>query len=335
MFRPAVVLILALAAFTTAGAQEDSLAQLGPVLEQARLFSATQGDRLWPGYGEAPFGFLLVGEERDILICQQPSPAGFVPDGIDAATGCTRETRPRTGLPADLLAAMPMFGDDETIVMGTPKTTGRSRAEWVRTILHEHFHQYQATFPDYFQRTNGLGLQGGTSGGQWMLDYPFPYSDPRVSAAYAVASNALADAVASRGKSDFLPVFDRYLTARKAFETSVTSRDWRYLEFEFWQEGMARWTEITLGERYPDAAVREASLALLARTLAKLRNPDLKAQGRELVYPYGAGEAMLMEACGSAWRKGYPRVLSLGGLLAEARTTCASEVSRPSGQRSG
>ena len=209
--------------------------------------------------------------------------------------------------------------------MGTPQTTGRSPAEWLRTILHEHFHQYQATFPRYFERANGLGLQGDQPGGQWMLDYPFPYSNPNAGAAYAAASSALADAVAARGKPDFLSSFDKYLVARRDFEATVSPRDWRYLEFELWPEGIARWTEITLGELYPDPKVRQVSAALRARALEKLRAPDLKAQGRELAYPYGAGEAMLMEACGSSWRETYANVLSTGVLLYATRKSCVGQ----------
>ena len=36
----------------------------------------------------------------------------------------------------------------------------------------------------------------------------------------------------------------------------------------------------------------------------------------------GAGEAMLLEACGPGWRAHYPRLLALGPLLEEAGRSC-------------
>ena len=49
--------------------------------------------------------------------------------------------------------------------------------------------------------------------------------------------------------------------------------------------------------------------------LAALAAPDLAGQQRVAVYPMGAGEAMLLEACGPRWRDLYPAVLSLGPLF--------------------
>ena len=53
--------------------------------------------------------------------------------------------------------------------------------------------------------------------------------------------------------------------------------------------------------------------------------PD--AEGRWAVddgssYPYGAGEAMLLEACGPAWRREYPKQLALGPLFEAASRHC-------------
>lgn len=222
------------------------------------------------------------------------------------------------------LAAMPLLGPPATIVMGTPQSTGRSKGDWLRTILHEHFHQWQWSQPGHYGRVDSLDLKGGDETGMWMLNFAFPYESVAADGAYARASEALADALELRGKPGFLAQFDRYLVARQLFARSVTPRDWRYLEFQLWQEGSARWTEIQLGKMYPDKAVREAALALEKSTLAEMRAPDLKKQKRELAYPFGAGEAMLMAACGSSWREAYPTALGHGPLLAKARKSCPS-----------
>jgi len=296
--------------------------RLGPMLSQVRKFAAGEGDRLWPGYGAAPFEFLLVEATGETLLCRLQMPPGFVSAGQDETTGCPRHVRARTPLPDTLLAAMPLFGPPPTIVMGTPETTDRTQADWLRTILHEHFHQWQFSLPDYFARIDALDLKGGDETGMWALNYAFPYDRADVVRAQAAASNALADAVAARGTREFFPRFDAYLAKRWAFEAAAGVNNWRYIEFQLWQEGVARWTEIRLGRVFPDDGVANGSAVLEQRTLAGLRSPDLAGQRREFVYAYGAAEAMLMEACGPNWRARYPSSLAIGPLLNEARATC-------------
>lgn len=317
-----------LAALLAAAPAPEPPVTIGPSLAQARAFGASTGESLWPGYGSAPFGFLLLQSGGETLLCRESAPEGFTAEGKEPATGCTRYGRGRTQLPAGLLAAMPIFGPPADIVMGTPEATGRTQGAWLRTILHEHFHQWQWALPGHFARVDTLDLKGDDKTGMWMLNFPFPYDDAGVAAAYTAASNALADALERRGTPSFGAAFDRYLAARRRFEASVSARDWRYLDFQLWQEGVARWTEIQLGKTYPDRAVREAAAELERATLADLRKPDLKRQRRELAYPYGAAEAMLMSECGPAWRKAYPAVLATSGLLALARKSCPASRRR-------
>jgi hypothetical protein len=318
------LLALAVAAAMASAAAPPPVIEIGPHLAQVREFSVAEGDKVWPGYGEAPFGFLLVTNKQESLLCRDIVPQGFKPAGRDKATGCARFTRPRTGLPANLLAAMPLFGLPSVIVMGTPEATGRTEANWVRTILHEHFHQWQYELPGYFDRLKALDLHGGDETGMWILNYAFPYKDPAVAAAFGLASNALADAVAARGTPQFGSAFDSYLGARQALEASAGEDHWRYMEFQLWQEGVARWTEIRLGKWYPRQDVRDSAARLEEPTLAELRAPNLPDRKRVAFYAYGAAEAMLLQACGHRWRADYPNQLSLGPLLAAARTHCAA-----------
>jgi hypothetical protein len=237
-------------------------------------------------------------------------------------TGCSSGTRPRSGLPDNLLAAMPVFGAPSTIVMGSAKATGRSEADWTRTILHEHFHQWQDALPNFYPRIAALDLSGGDETGMWMLNFLFPYSDPATVTAFAKASRALGEALDARGKRNFRKALGRYLTERRDLAKTVGTRNWRYAEFELWKEGVARWTEIDLGKRYPDKGVRESALALERQTRDWLDKPDIAGLGREFVYPYGAAEAMLLESCGAGWRRDYPSLFSLGPMLERAMRTC-------------
>ena len=293
----------------------DPLAELGPSLARARDFVRHHGDELWPGYATAPFGFLLLGSKREVLLCERARPPGFTDAGTDPATGCRAYWRSRGDLPANLLAAMPAVGDEATIVMGTPASTGRTRAAWIATMLHEHFHQWLTSRPGYDQLTTKLGLAGDDKTGMWMLNYAFPYDDPAVGKLHAITSRALADALAARRTRAFGEALDRYLADRAAFQASVPTAAWRYFEFQLWQEGVARWTEIALGERYPDAAVRESTRKLREAIIVDLRAPDLKRDRRVAVYGLGAGEAMLLEACSINWRVDYLRQPSMGPLL--------------------
>lgn len=321
-----IAALLGPAAFCLIAAQApDPVDAIGPHLAQIRTFSLGEGEKVWPRYGTAPFGFLLVTDKRESLLCRDSVPAGFTLAGSDDATGCKRYSRPSAGLPDNLLAAMPIFGPPAVIVMGTPQSTGRSEASWVRTILHEHFHQWQYDLPDYFSRIQALNLHGGDETGMWALNYAFPYDDPAVVAAFDEASSKLADAVAARATPQFASALGNYLEARQALAESAGERNWRYLEFQLWQEGVARWTEIRLGKWYPRQDVRDSSAKLEQATLEALRSPKLAAGKREVVYAHGAAEAMLLQACGTDWRADYPKVLALGPLLQAAATKCAAK----------
>jgi hypothetical protein len=317
-------LSLALSAALAPSASGASGHQIGRKLAEVRAFTRLNGDKVWPGLGAAPFEALIIEEQQETLLCRAVAPKEFRPVTRDPATGCERHVRPRSALPTGLLAAMPLFGPPSTIVMGTPAGTGRSTPEWTRTILHEHFPQWQASLPGYYDRTSALDLTGGDQTGMWMLNFPFPYQDEALGERYAAASQALVEALYLRRTKRFRAALRRYLASRAALAQAAGERNWRYLELQLWQEGVARWTEIELGRRYPDPAVRAASLRLEAETLESLRRPDLAQQGRELAYPLGAGEAMLLEACGPGWRRAYPKLLALGPLLNVAGERCSA-----------
>ena len=317
-----ITLLLAAAALAQGAAPQATAPDVGGHLAEIRAFSSKDGERVWTGYGQAPFGFLLIDAKEETLLCRDTAPDGFEPAGTDAKTGCARYTRPRSNLPDTFLAAMPIFGPPAVIVMGTPASTGRSEASWARTILHEHFHQWQYDLPTYFARTKVLDLHGGDETGMWVLNYAFPYEDAQVVQAFNEASLALSKAVAARGTAQFGSSFDAYLAARKALAAKAGENNWRYLEFQLWQEGVARWTEIQLGKVYPRVDVRESAAKLEAATLQEIAKPDLPGMKREVVYAHGASEAMLLDACWSDWRTEYPKLLSLGLLLEAARKRC-------------
>lgn len=220
--------------------------------------------------------------------------------------------------------------------MGTPQSTGRTEASWVRTILHEHFHQWQCALPDYFDRTKAHDLHDGDESGMWVLNFAFPYEDPVIIAAFANTSAKLSEAVKARGTPEFPSAVGRYVDSRKALAKLAGERNWRYLDFQLWQEGVARWTEIQLGRAYGREDVRESATKLEETTIKALASPDLAGRKREVVYAHGAAEAMLLtrgpsskesnQACvrvmSVAWAAG-----TCSGPATSNATTCESKAS--------
>jgi len=285
-------------------------------LQQAQGIVRKSGDQIWQGYGTAPFGFLFVGSDHEVLLCDVRLPEGFVRLKPNRLTGCSQALGPQSWRKPSFLAAMPAFGPPSLIVMGSPEATGRTFADWTITIFHEHFHQWQAGLPEYYARVSALGLADGDPTGMWMLNYPFPYEDRVVGDAFAVAAAALSAAITADAAS-LAAKRDSYLAAKAVFRTTVSPKDWRYFDFVLWQEGVARWTEIEVAAQSGHPELITAATARRADTIADLQTAKLAEQKRLSAYAFGAGEAMLLERTDPNWRQCYPRQLSMGSLLSQ------------------
>ena len=106
--------------------------------------------------------------------------------------------------------------------------------------------------------------------------------------------------------------------------------DDRYLAFQMWQEGVARYTELAVarfaGARYtptaaftalpdfvPYAAVAER---IESSVLAGLRGNSLERGNRVAFYPAGAAYALMLDRVAPTWRSHYfDRAMSLDALL--------------------
>lgn len=271
------------------------------------------GSKIWPNYDEAPFGLLVTLESREVLFCHGAIADGFSALPSDPITKCDLQERANV-FPKNMLAAMPVINGVSTIVMGTPQSTGRDEASWTRTIFHEHFHQYQSTFNAYYKRLNELNLSNGDTTGMWMLNYPFPYKDATFNSSLSKAAHELHDVVTQHDAS-LQEHVSGYLKARQELEASVSANDWKYLELELWAEGVARWTEIEIALRSDDHEVAASGDWLKQHTISSLLALDAPDSGREIVYPYGAAEAMLLDRCNATWRQDYPAVMSMGALV--------------------
>jgi hypothetical protein len=301
-------------------------------LAEARRLVHRVCDRLWPGWGGTPFPVLVVGDSAEFLVGREGPAEGFSRLGYDSALGGEVWTRPRR-FPPTLLATFPAVGGMPTIVIGSAERTGKSSTAWVLTVLHEHFHQWQYSQPGYYAGVSRLDLAHGDTTGQWMLEYAFPYDSAPVQRAMRSLATALIHALEARpdarGKA-----LQAAIDARDTIRSRLTGADYRYFEFQLWQEGVARFIEYAaaraaaeLGE--PSAAFRslpdyepygraaERAEDGLRRELAQL---DLARDRRVAFYPVGAAMALLLDTTRVDWKQAYARrPFALAALLSNAR----------------
>jgi len=287
-----------------------------PAEDRVRLAEAFRlaehvGDRIWPGWSRVPFAVVLVTGEAEYFVRHGRPPADARPIGKDSLLGSEIYARPRS-FPTDHLATFPIEGISTVVVGQASNTATSSPTDWVVTLLHEHFHQLQEAQPGYFEKVAALGLARGDETGMWMLNFPFPYDSPPVAEAYRAAASALKDAVAGADPKTFL-------AERTKLRAILAPENLRYLDFQLWKEGVARYTQIRVArfaasgyEPLSDFAVLPGfvSYAALARSLdaaisIELAELALPKARRAVVYPFGAGEAILLDRDRPCWREEY------------------------------
>ena len=263
---------------------------------------------VWPGWERTPMPVLLVTDSAEYLVGHPRPTPDFAPLGWDSVLGREVFARSRR-FPPTLLATFPAIDATPTIVVGTAERTGKSSSEWVVTLLHEHFHQWQSSLPDYYGRAEALGLARGDTTGQWMLDYPFPYDSLPVQDAVKALAVSLA-----RGDSR-----ETVARQRQALRRRLSPDDDRYLEFQLWQEGVPRYVEIAAAEAaagvgepseafrrlrdyMPYAEVADRLRGQLDRRLTEL---TLARDRRVSFYSLGGALALLLERSDRTWKDRY------------------------------
>ena len=285
------------------------------IAESIRV-SRLVGDSLWPRWNEIPFALLLVTPKGEFLIGHPRPSQDFAPLGADPGISARVFHRDAV-FPPDLLASFPAVGGIPTIVVGTPEATGKEETAWVLSVLHERFHQLQMSEPDYFEGIAELDLARGDTTGQWMLDYPFPYDDAEVRGRFIDLQSRLLRALELAGTVDFAQRLEAYHEARGRFREALSDEDYRYFQFQLWQEGVARYTELRIaelaaarqgepssvastGEPYPEAAAR-----LRRGILEGLQTSTLSNDRRVAFYSLGAATSLLLDLVAPKWRARY------------------------------
>lgn len=285
------------------------------VREFYRLAGELQ-DKVWAGWSATPAPVLLVTKDAEFLTRHPAPPKEF--EKIDE----DMYARPRQ-FPTALLATFPAFGPPSVIVVGEPETTeAKTSTPWLFVLMHEHFHQLQDAQPGFFAATTGLGLAHGDNTGMWMLNYPFPYDKPELGKSFEQLRDLLLAALTESDKAKFHWAAKQYAAARKKFYAQLSPDDAKYLKFQFWKEGIARYVQIKSAEAAGDyQPTREfagladyqsfESYAKQARndTLNELKKAELAKWKRVVVYSFGACEGLLLDRLNPQWRDAYFRHL--------------------------
>jgi hypothetical protein len=313
---PAGAAALGLALFLGAASPEAPTPRI-PEADRVRLAEAFRlaeaiGDGIWPGWSKVPFAVVLVTPETEFFVRHPAPPSDAKALGWDALLRSDVSARPRT-FPVKLLATFPIEGVSTVVVGQLENTSTTSSTDWVVTLLHEHFHQLQEAQPGYYAKVSALGLARGDATGMWMLNFPFPYETAAVANSYREAAQALRVAL---GGGDA----DPFLAARRRFRETVSGDDLKYLDFQLWKEGIARYTQIRVArfagsERYtPSPAFAALSDFVSYSTLAsdlsealrdELSKRTLAEDRRAVVYPFGGGEGLLLDRLRPCWRDQY------------------------------
>ena len=106
---------------------------------------------------------------------------------------------------------------------------------------------------------------------------------------------------------------------RKDFNASLKPDDYKYLSFQLWKEGTATYTEIQIAKlaaqnykpgkeftKLPDyKPYSEVAAEIENRTIESLKNMSLEKTKREVVYAFGAGEALILDRAEINWKPRY------------------------------
>lgn len=294
--------------------REDKI-RIGEAIKISQFVS----DNIWSGWSKTDFVILLVTDTHEYLINHTNPSADFTDFYFDAYLNTKVYTRKKV-FQNNFLATFPAVNGVSTIVVGTPENTKKSSVNWVTTLLHEHFHQYQSNYKDYYKDIDKLDLKDGDETGMWMLNYKFPYEDSTVNNAFSELKTNLVSAYQSIGTKSFKKKTSEYIKSKKEFKKIVTEKDSKYFEFQLWQEGLARYSEyeilsylIKKDYQFSDdfksltdyESLEDNKQKRFKRLIEEIEKVNLKDNQRNCFYSMGAIEGLILNKYKPGWRKKY------------------------------
>lgn len=282
-------------------------------IREAINISEQVGDKIWKGINEVPFVVLLVTDSIEFLI-NHPYPSDdFKLSENDTILKTKIFYRPRQ-FPNWYLATFPAVNGVNCIVVGTPENTNKNSTDWTITLLHEHFHQYEYTYHDYYKSVDQLDLSGGDQTGMWQLNYAFPYDSVIVVDQYKKYVASLFKALSNIDKKSFRKDFKNYSTERNKFKNLLKPADYRYFSFQVWQEGIARYTEYKFLEALDNyqpsiemtrlndfVSFTKYKDEFSTREKNSLVNAKLDVDKRVCFYAIGFSEGLLLDKLNPTW----------------------------------
>lgn len=298
-------------------------------LAEAFRIARSVGDSAWRGWDLAPFAVLLLTPRAEFLLNHPRPTSDFTRVGYDSVLGSEVYMRAPT-LPPTLLATFPAVGGVNTIVVGGAAQVGRRSTHWVLTVLHEHFHQLQMADPGYQERLQAIDLARGDMTGQWMLTFPFPYGKAAVQAKFTAFANALRDAAFAPAPVVPDALLRQVASTRTTLKAALAPAEYRYLSFQMWQEGVARYMELRVARLAAGAGPQLDGMRALPDVTSYADEADaleremrtattvlpMASVQRVAFYATGAAYALLLDRVRPAWPSQYFTVpLSLDPLL--------------------
>ena len=286
-------------------------------IREAINISNRFGDSIWQGINKTPFVVLLLTDSVEFLI-NHPYPTDDLKLSEQDEILKTKILYRKRQFSKTFLATFPAINGVNCIVAGTPENTGKSTTDWIITLLHEHFHQYQYTQKDYYTSVASLDLAGDDQSGMWQLNYPFPYDSLPVSNQYLRYTDALSKVVSSVDKKDFQKAFNIFHIERKKLMGLLKPADYRYISFQLWQEGIARYTEykfLELLDNYKPAIevsqlpdfipFKKFKEEFLRSHLSSVTALKLDKEKRVCFYDIGLAEGILLDKLNPQWTTQY------------------------------
>jgi len=292
-----------------------SAAFAGPEeLTEGRYIATRYGNQLWSGFSQTRFPVLVLTKSQSLLSCASSLPKGFTKGKPDPKTGCRTDIGPAGLFSVHMKATFPFGGAEPIVIVGDTGLSEKNSAAWIATLLHEHFHQYQMSWSGYYDELNALDLKNGDETGMWALKYPFSYEDPAIGHGLALLALQLASILQEKDPDEAMAKAYAYARLRPLVLGALSEADRRYLEFQLWQEGVARYTELAMTEfaaggtdtrlnQTHDYAALAANLRM--QMLRNLHDSSLSRDRRVYFYAFGAAEALVLDDLAPDWRQHY------------------------------
>lgn len=276
------------------------------------------GENIWKGISKVPFALVLVTKEYEYLFYHPNPSSDFSFLEKDTITNTSIYYR-KTQFPVSFEATFPAVNGISCIVIGTPENTqSKHSSRWLLTVLHENFHQYQASQPNHYLKVEALGLSNGDTSGMWQLNYPFPYKNGLVESCYKDYTEALFAAIQNRNTKQFETLYKQFLQKRQKFKNILSEKDYTYFSFQIWKEGIARYTEYKYLQALQTYEISEAferlkdykpfsqvKKELENNESSKLSDWKLPERKRIVFYSVGWAEGLLLDQVNPNWRQHY------------------------------